>query len=167
MGLSRLLCLRYCQRILLTWICFCFAVIYLTLVLFFQKVGNAVVYGSVAIVGHKTKAIAEILMAMCSRQTFREKRIGTKRKSDSSVGESCLKGISSSSPPLFSCSRLAQEDDAYIFRFIAYSVESAYLLLSEVLFPLHTDIGVHMYRDRLQALQPAATIADVWPLHKM
>jgi urease accessory protein len=111
------------------------------------KVGHSDVFGTMIIMGQKTRGIAEILLSMSKRETFREKRVGMKRKSDFLTGETNIHDPSHA--PLISCSKLAQEDDAYVFRFIAFSTESAYKLLAEVLRPLCAVTGTFPYIDRL------------------
>ena len=55
--------------------------------------------------------------------------------------------------PMYSYSRIGEEEDAYVFRFVAYSMESGYKLLAGVLKSMGEIIGVDPYKDRLQGVE--------------
>lgn len=124
--------------------------------------GNADVFGSVILIGEMTKGVSEKLLSVCKRDTFH----GMKRKAEECPvedGNNYMRSGSSSSrdgkgkerEPLFSCSEIGgeleeqQHGSGYIFRFMAYNIESAYQLLAEMLGPLKDVTGILPYADRL------------------
>ena len=86
---------------------------------------------------------------MCKRESFRDVRSGIKRKS-SKITENGNEYLAvENAPPIFSLSKIAHQQDAYILRFIGYNMESSYRFISDLLFPLHSEIGFIPYSDRI------------------
>jgi hypothetical protein len=114
-----------------------------------QKVGNGENFGSIVLIGAKILPIIDNLNSMCKRESFRDVRSGIKRKS-SKIAENGNEHLAvENAPPIFSLSKIAHQQDAYILRFIGYSMESSYTFISDLLFPLHSEIGFIPYSDRI------------------
>ena len=119
-----------------------------------ERVNHADVFGTVILIGKKTKTVVEKLETLCSRETFHQhsSNIGRKRKNANLRNETINEECRQEKEPIYSCSKIGEENDAYVFRFVAFSIESGYMLLANVLNSMKEVTGVAPYEDRLQGL---------------
>ena len=120
-----------------------------------ERVNHADVFGTVILVGEHTKKVADKLHSLCRRETFHQhsSNIGKKRKNSKITSEMSNIENSEEKDPIYSYSRIGDEDNAYVFRFLAFSIESGYRLLASVLSSMGEIIGIDPYKDRLQGIE--------------